>query len=197
MSPHGRNGNSTKSHLFSRSSAGLLRITKGEGVYVCARACIVSDEVAKAFKEPFAHGHTYGSHPVACAAGVAVLDYVKKHNLVQRSAELGEYLHERLRELYEHPAVGDVRGMGIFAGVEFVKEKGSKKPFPAEIGFSRRVLERCIENGLLVYPGTATVDGFLGDHIQVAPPLVVTREEIDEIVAILDASIVEAEGEIL
>jgi len=90
-----------------------------------------------------------------------------------------------------------VRGMGIFAGVEFVEEKGSKKPFPAEIGFSRRVLERCIENGLLVYPGTATVDGFLGDHIQVAPPLVVTRVEIDEIVAILDASIGEAEGEVL
>ena len=176
----------------------LIATAKGlSGGYMPLGACIVSDEVSEAFKEPFAHGHTYGSHPVACAAGVAVLDYVKKHKLVQRSAELGEYLHERLRELYEHPTVGDVRGMGIFAGVEFVKEKGSKKPFPAEIGFSCRVLERCIENGLLVYPGTATVDGFLGDHIQVAPPLVVTREEIDEIVAILDASIGEAEGEVL
>jgi hypothetical protein len=70
-------------------------------------------------------------------------------------------------------------------------------PRRARARFSRRVLERCIENGLLIYPGTATVDGFLGDHIQVAPPLVVTREEIDEIVAILDASIGEAEGEIL
>ena len=176
----------------------LIATAKGlSGGYMPLGACIVSDEVDEAFKEPFAHGHTYGSHPVACAAGAAVLDYVKKHNLVQRSAELGEYLHERLRELYEHPTVGDVRGMGIFAGVEFVEEKGSKKPFPAEIGFSRRVLERCIENGLLVYPGTATVDGFLGDHIQVAPPLVVTRVEIDEIVAILDASIGEAEGEVL
>ena len=176
----------------------LIATAKGfSGGYMPLGACIVSDRVAEAFNEPFAHGHTYGSHPVACAVGAAVLDYVVKHNLIQRSADLGEYLHERLRELYEHPTVGDVRGMGIFAGVEFVKEKDSKKPFPAEIGFSRRVLERCIENSLLVYPGTATVDGFLGDHIQVAPPLVVTREEIDEIVAILDASIDEAEGEVL
>jgi adenosylmethionine-8-amino-7-oxononanoate aminotransferase len=87
--------------------------------------------------------------------------------------------------------------MGLFAGVEFVKEKDSKRPFPAEVGFSNRVLERCIGNGLLVYPGTASVDGFLGDHIQVAPPLVVTRKEIDKIISILDRSIGEAEGGVL
>ena len=176
----------------------LIATAKGlSGGYIPLGACIVGDQVAEAFNEPFAHGHTYGSHPVACAVGAAVLDYVVKHNLVQRSAELGAYLHERLLELCEHPTVGDVRGMGIFAGIEFVEEKGSKKPFPAEVGFSRRVLDRCIGNGLLVYPGVATVDGFLGDHIQVAPPLVVTREEIDEIVTLLDRSIGEAEGEVL
>ena len=176
----------------------LIATAKGlSGGYIPLGACIVSDGVAEAFKEPFAHGHTYGSHPVACAAGAAVLDYVVKHNLVQRSADLGAYLHERLRELCKHPTVGDVRGIGIFAGIEFVEEKDSKKPFPAEVGFSRRLLERCIGNGLLVYPGVATVDGFLGDHIQVAPPLVVTRAEIDEIVTLLDRSIGEAEGEVL
>ncbi len=176
----------------------LIATAKGlSGGYMPLGACIVSDRIADAFNEPFAHGHTYGSHPVACAVGAAVLDYVVKHNLIQRSADLGEYLHERLHELYEHPTVGDVRGMGLFAGVEFVKEKDSKRPFPAEVGFSNRVLKRCMGNGLLVYPGTASVDGFLGDHIQVAPPLVVTREEIDEIVSILDRSIGEAERGVL
>ncbi len=164
--------------------------------YLPLGACIASEDVFEAFKEPFAHGHTYGSHPVACAAGSAVLDYVEKHHLVRRSAELGEHLHRGLRDLFDQKTVGDVRGMGLFAGIEFVKDKDSKEPFPADVGFSQRVLERCFENGLLVYPGVATVDGFRGDHIQVAPPLVVTREQVDEIVSLLDRSISQAEGEV-
>lgn len=165
--------------------------------YIPLGACITSEDVFDAFKGPFAHGHTYGSHPLACAIGSTVLEYVVKHNLVQRSAELGEYLHKGLGDLYDHPTVGDIRGMGLFAGIEFVKYKGSKEPFEADVGFSRRVLEHCFENGLLVYPGVATVDGFRGDHIQVAPPLVVSRAQIDEIVSLLDKSIGEAEGEVL
>ena len=87
--------------------------------------------------------------------------------------------------------------MGLFAGVEFVKDKEAKEPFPPEVGFSRRILERCINNGLLVYPGVASADGFRGDHIQVAPPLVVTRDQIDEMVRLLDKSIREAEEGVL
>jgi adenosylmethionine-8-amino-7-oxononanoate aminotransferase len=129
--------------------------------------------------------------------GSAVLSYVKKHKLVERSAELGEYLHKRLQELYDHPTVGDIRGMGIFAGLEFVKDKDTKKPFQADITYHRRVLDSCFEKGLLVYPGLATVDGFVGDHIQVAPPLVVSREQINDIVLILDEAIGEVEAEVL
>jgi adenosylmethionine-8-amino-7-oxononanoate aminotransferase len=165
--------------------------------YIPLGACIASDRVFEAFKGPFAHGHTYGSHPVACAVGSAVLDYIEKHDLVNRSAKMGEYLHKRLEELYDHTTVGDVRGMGLFAGVEFVKDKDSKEPFPAEVGFSHRVYEHCFSNGLLVYPGTATVDGVRGDHIQVGPPLVVTRDQIDDVVALLDRSIGEVEEEVL
>jgi len=165
--------------------------------YLPLGAVIASDKVLNAFQDPFAHGHTYGSHPVACAVGAAVIDYIEKHKLVQRSAEHGPYLLKRLETLEDHPSVGDVRGLGIFAGIEFVKNKGSKEPFPPEVGFNRRVLERCFGNGLLVYPGVATIDGVRGDHIQVAPPLVVTRSQIDEIVALLDRSIAEAEQEVL
>ncbi|MEE8355499.1 MAG: aminotransferase class III-fold pyridoxal phosphate-dependent enzyme, partial [Candidatus Bathyarchaeia archaeon] len=120
-----------------------------------------------------------------------------KHNLVERSAKLGEHLHKKLETLNEHPTVGDIRGKGIFAGIEFVKDKETKEPFPADVAFYSRVVERCFEKRLLVYPGVATVDGYVGDHIQVAPPLVVTREQIDEIVSLLDEAIGEAEGEVL
>lgn len=176
----------------------IIATAKGlAGGYIPLGACIASNEVFEAFEGPFAHGHTYGSHPVACAVGSAVLDYVKKHRLVKRSAELGEYLHKELRDLSDHRTVGDIRGMGLFAGVEFVKDKEAKEPFPPEVGFSRRILERCINNGLLVYPGVASADGFRGDHIQVAPPLVVTRDQIDEMVRLLDKSIREAEEGVL
>ncbi len=176
----------------------IIAAAKGlAGGYIPLGACIASDRVFEVFKGPFAHGHTYGSHPVACAVGSAVLDYTVKHKLVNRSAKLGEYLHKRLGELHAHPTVGDVRGMGLFAGVEFVRDKESKEPFSADIGFSHRVLERCYSNRLLVYPGVATVDGVRGDHIQIGPPLVVTRDQIDEIVSLLDRSIGEAEGEVL
>lgn len=176
----------------------IITAAKGlSGGYLPLGACIVSDGVAEAFKGPFAHGHTYGSHPVSCAVGAAVLEYTVKHKLVERSAKLGEHLHKRLQDLYDHPTVGDIRGKGIFAGIEFVKDKATKEPFPADVAFYGRVVERCFEKRLLVYPGVATVDGYVGDHIQVAPPLVVTREQIDEIVSLLDEAIGEAEGEVL
>ncbi len=176
----------------------VIATAKGlAGGYMPLGATIASDRVYDAFGEPFAHGHTYGSHPIACAAGAAVMDYVVKHRLVERSAELGEYFHGKLKALHDHPSVGDVRGMGIFAGVEFVKDKETKETFPPEIRFYSRVVDRCFENGLLVYPGVGTVDGVRGDHIQVAPPLIVTRDEIDEIVGLLDKSIGEVEAEVL
>lgn len=176
----------------------IITAAKGlSGGYMPLGACIVSDGVAEAFKGPFAHGHTYGSHPVSCAVGAAVLEYTVKHKLVERSAKLGEHLHKRLGILHDHPTVGDIRGKGLFAGIEFVKDKTTKEPFPADVAFYSRVVERCFQKRLLVYPGVATVDGYVGDHIQVAPPLVVTREQIDEIVSLLDEAIGEAEGEVL
>lgn len=176
----------------------IIATAKGlSGGYIPLGAVVASEMIHEAFVGPFAHGHTYGSHPVACAVGSAVIDYVEKHNLVQRSAELGPYMIKRLEELYDHPSVGDVRGLGVFAGVEFVMNKKTKEPFPPEKQFRRKVMDRCINNRLLVYPMGGNVDGVKGDLIQVAPPLVVTRTQIDEIIDILDRSIGEAEKEIL
>ena len=172
----------------------LIATAKGlSSGYIPLGAVIASDKVFESFKSPFAHGHTYGSHPVACAIGSAVVDYLQKHDLVQRSAELGAYLLKKLEGLRDHPSIGDVRGLGLFSGIEFVKDKGSREPYPPEVQFNQRVLNKCFEAGLLVYPGFGSVDGVRGDHIQVAPPFIVTRSQIDEIVEILEASIGEAE----
>jgi len=176
----------------------IIATAKGlAGGYMPLGATMASERVYEAFGEPFAHGHTYGSHPVACAAGAAVLEYTVKHRLVERSAENGKYLHRKLADLYDHPTVGNIRGMGVFAGIEFVKDKETKEPFDPELGYNGRVVDRCFLNGLLVYPGSGTVDGVKGDHIQVAPPLVVDREQIDEIAELLDRSIGEVEKETL
>lgn len=174
----------------------IIATAKGlAGGYLPLGATIASDRVYEAFGEPFAHGHTYGSHPVVCAAGAAVLEYTVKHRLVERSAENGKYLHRKLADLYDHPSVGNIRGMGVFAGIEFVKDKETKEPFDPKHRYNGRVVGRCFENGLLVYPGSGTVDGVRGDHIQVAPPLIVDKKQIDEIVALLDKSIGEVERE--
>jgi adenosylmethionine-8-amino-7-oxononanoate aminotransferase len=176
----------------------IIATAKGlAGGYLPLGATIASDEVYDAFEEPFAHGHTYGSHPVVCAAGAAVLEYTVKHRLVERSAENGKYLHRKLADLYDHPSVGNIRGMGVFAGIEFVKNKETKEPFDPKLRYNDRIVDRCFENGLLVYPGSGAVDGVRGDHIQVAPPLVVDKGQIDEIVALLDRSIGEVEKEAL
>ncbi len=161
--------------------------------YLPLGAVIASENVYKAFQTPFGHGFTYGSHPLACAVGASVIEYIEKHDLVSRSSRLGERLMKRLEELYEHSSVGDVRGKGLFAGIEFVKDKATKEPFNPEVRYSQRVLERCFANKLLLYSGSGSVDGTFGDHIQVAPPLIVTADQIDEIVGILDCSIGEIE----
>jgi adenosylmethionine-8-amino-7-oxononanoate aminotransferase len=176
----------------------IIATAKGlAGGYLPLGATIASDEVFEGFGEPFAHGHTYGSHPVVCAAGLAVLEYMEKHDLVENSRVVGEYFHKKLQPLFDHPSVGDIRGKGIFAGIEFVKNKETKEPFAPSIRFNSRVVEQCYQNGLLVYPGSGTVDGVRGDHIQVAPPLVAKNEEIDEIIALLDKSIAEVEANVL
>jgi adenosylmethionine-8-amino-7-oxononanoate aminotransferase len=175
-------------------------ITAAKGIasgYLPLGATIASDKVFEGFSGPFAHGHTYGNHPLCCAAGAACLDYIEKHKLVERSAELGPYLLKKLKALYDHPTVGDVRGLGIFAGIEFVKDKETKEPLPANARFNGRVFNSCMGRGLLIYPGSGSLDGSRGDHIQVGPPLVVKKSEIDEIVKLLDEGISEAESQVL
>lgn len=140
----------------------------------------------------FNHGGTFSHHAVGATAALATLRYLEEHDLVTAAAVRGEYLGRRLREaLADLPCVGDVRGVGMMWGVEFVADRGTKAPFPPEVAFARRVGDRAFEHGLIVYPGSGGIDGILGDHLMVAPPFVITEAEIDEVVSLLRRAILE------
>jgi adenosylmethionine-8-amino-7-oxononanoate aminotransferase len=138
----------------------------------------------------FVIGHTASGNPISCAAGVAVLRYIMEHDLVRNAADVGAYFLGRLRALQQrHEIVGDVRGLGLLVGIELVRERATKEPFPAAWQISKRVSEATLERGLVSYPLQGTVDGLEGDHLLYGPPLIITREQIDELVAILDESL--------
>ena len=161
--------------------------------------CVVTKEkIHQGIKEgngAFVHGHTYSQNPFSCAVALAVLDYIDEHDLVARSAKMGVHLLEKLEGLYRHSIVGDIRGLGLFAGVELVKNKKTKEPFDPKLKLNVLIGNRAFEKGLICYPGAGGADGVHGDHILLAPHFIITKEQIDELVAILDESIEEVARE--
>jgi adenosylmethionine-8-amino-7-oxononanoate aminotransferase len=142
----------------------------------------------------FLHGFTYNAHPVSLAAGYAVLKRIRSHRLVKAansgSAEnVAAKLQAALQRLWECEAVGDVRGIGLLWAVEFVADRKSKRPFAPEQSFSSRVAQASAKRGVMVYPMQGSVNGISGDHILVAPPAVITAEQIDWSVAQLREAI--------
>ncbi len=140
----------------------------------------------------FLHGFTYNAHPISVAAGRAVLRYLEGHRLVQAAETSEAKMRSALDGLRELKAVGDVRGIGLLWGVEFVADQKSKQPFPPEKNFSGRVGMAAAKRGLLVYPMQGCVDGVAGDHLLIAPPAVIDREQIDWAVGVLAEAIGEA-----
>jgi adenosylmethionine-8-amino-7-oxononanoate aminotransferase len=133
-------------------------------------------------KGPFAHGFTYSGHPTACAVGLRNLQILEEERLVERVAEKGAYLQQRLQEIRSHEIVGDVRGLGLLAGVEFVQDRKSKQLFDPSLGVARRVWLAAIESGVIFRP-------LGGDVIATSPPFVITEKQIDRLVDVLDAAI--------
>jgi len=131
----------------------------------------------------FMHAQTFSHHPVACAAGLAAVRYIKRHGLVERCAKLGDVLHRRLATLGALPHVGDVRGRGLVAGIEFVEDKVTRAPFPRAAKFAETFAEAALDAGLTVWPNVGHADGTNGDLAMVAPPFIVSEQEIEEIVS--------------
>jgi adenosylmethionine-8-amino-7-oxononanoate aminotransferase len=167
----------------------MVCLAKGaSGGYAPLGAVAVRERVYAAFfsgSGRFAHGFTFGGNPLAAAAGCAVINYILANNLVDRARERGRYLLEKLRSLQaEYPAIGDVRGLGLMTGVEFVADRRTKQPFPTSDGLTDKVVNTALGHGLMLYGAGACADGTAGDAVMIAPPLTVTEAEIDEIVGL-------------
>src|SRR5947209_6418320 len=158
-------------------------ILVGKGIasgYAPLGAALVSSRVVEAFERgsgAFIHGFTYQAHPVSAAAGNAVLDYLEAHKLFDRVNAAGQELRRALSPLQSHPNVGDVRGLGLLLGVEFVKNKATREPFLKEQNIAEKIREACLEEGVLTYPPQGCIDGLRGDHILFAPPFTISSEE--------------------
>lgn len=136
-------------------------------------------DAIKAGSGEFVHGFTYCQHPLSMAAGNAVLKYVKENGLIERSARMGALLNQKLKALMELDNVGEVRGLGLFCGVEIVEDKASRKPFAPEKKAAAKIGAECMKRGLVIYPGSGGADGIAGDHILVCPPFVIDEEGIE------------------
>lgn len=140
----------------------------------------------------FVIGHTSSSNPLSCATGLAVLRYVKENGLVENAASVGQYFLDNLAQLQSrHEMIGDTRGSGLLCGIEFVQNRVTRQPFPVTERVSKRISAATLARGLVSYPGTGTADGVSGDHMLYAPPLTISRDQIDELIDILDVSLVE------
>ena len=138
----------------------------------------------------FQHGHTYMGHPTACAAGLAVVGELAGQGLLQRVRELGNMLRRELESgLGQHPHVGDIRGRGMFLGIELVEDRSTKRPFAPDRRVSAAVGKAAFESGLICYAMGGTVDGVAGDHILLAPPFIMTDAQIDEVTGKLNQAL--------
>jgi adenosylmethionine-8-amino-7-oxononanoate aminotransferase len=176
----------------------LIACAKGiSGGYTPLGAVLVKPEIVGQVRGTggsFVIGHTAGGNPLSTAIGKAVLDYTVEHNLVENSELVGAYYREELEGLAEkHPIIGNVRGLGLMQGIEFVADRETKAPFPVEWNVSKQIHDAAFDRGLVTYALQGTVDGVVGDHMLCTPPLVVTPAQIDEMMAILDDSLSEVE----
>jgi len=175
-------------------------ILVGKGVasgYAPLGGVLVNDRVVETIERGsgvFLHGFTYNAHPVAAAAGVAVLDYIAENHLFERVDSAGRELRDALEPLAQLSVVGDIRGMGLLQGVEIVRNRESREPFPPDARIASRIAEDAMEAGVVTYPMQGSVDGRRGDHILLAPPFTISSQQIQMISTALGNALSELEN---
>jgi len=175
-------------------SPDLITIAKGLGAgYQPIGATLVADKIYQAFRQGsgvFLHGHTYMGHPLACAGALAVQKKIRDKGLLANVRRQGDRLIELLYERFgNHANVGDIRGRGLFIGVELVADRATKEPLDRKLNMHARVKAKAMQEGLICYPAGGTVDGQSGDHILLAPPFIVSDEELVELVKRLGTAV--------
>ncbi|KAM0557991.1 hypothetical protein ACHAPJ_005157 [Fusarium lateritium] len=167
----------------------LQTVAKGLGAgYMPVGALLVGNKVADTLTQgsgAFSHSQTYQGHPVACAAAYAVQTVMKEDNMLQNVREMGKVLGEKLKErLANHKHIGDIRGRGLYWGLEFVVDKESKEPFPLKEQIAGKLHKTGLgpDHGVSLIPATGNIDGVQGDMLIVSPPFTITKEEIEMLV---------------
>lgn len=177
----------------------LIALSKGFGAgYVPLGAMIARNDMVEAVLDAggFIHGYTYAGNPLACAAGLAVLDEIERQDLVGNAAAMGQALTDRLQSLLQrYPVIGDVRGKGLLLAFELMADRSTKAPLPTGLNAHARLVDIAYENGLIIY-SRRTRGGLSGDHFLVCPPMSVSEPQLDEIAEILDRSMAQFMAEI-
>ncbi|MGB5451410.1 MAG: aspartate aminotransferase family protein [Sedimenticolaceae bacterium] len=168
----------------------LLTIAKGlGGGYQAIGALLVSEKIFTTIRDGsgfFQHGHTYMGHPTACAAALAVQHAIRDEDLLTNVQLMGERLDAALRaRIGDNPHVGDIRGRGLFRGVELVADRHSKRPFDSALKINARVKKEAMSRGLMCYPMGGTIDGEHGDHVLLAPPFIIDATQVDAVADLL------------
>lgn len=160
------------------------------GAMLCSKAIFGTIQSGSGF---FQHGHTYLAHPVACAASLAVVTAILERGLIDHVNQMGEALQSALNQQFgQHPHIGNIRGRGLFLGLEIVEDRVKKKPFDASLGINKKLKKAAFEAGLICYPMGGTIDGRNGDHVLLAPPYIMQESQIDEIVSKLQVGLDQA-----
>jgi adenosylmethionine-8-amino-7-oxononanoate aminotransferase len=172
----------------------IITVAKGLGAgFQPIAAMMASERVVRAIEDGsglLAHGHTYMSHAVACAASLEVIRTIEEERLLEAVRARGAFLRQRLHGAFgQHPHIGDIRGRGLFQTVELVADRETKRPFDAGLRLAARIKATAQEMGLICYPSAGAVDGVNGDHVLLAPPFTVTEAELEEVVATLGRAI--------
>ncbi|MHC1761639.1 MAG: aspartate aminotransferase family protein [Negativicutes bacterium] len=195
MAGFGRTGS-----MFSIEDWGVVpdMICSAKGMsagYSPLGAVIAKEEIFNTFKKGsgvFVHGHTYGGNPLSAAVALSVISVLIKDKIVENSRTVGAYLLEQMHEkLLPFSFVGDVRGKGLLLGVEIVKDKATKEPFPVSMGMAEKLTVTLVKHGVIVYPGAGNADGENGDQFLLAPPLIISKAQVDELISAMVAGFAE------
>jgi adenosylmethionine-8-amino-7-oxononanoate aminotransferase len=171
----------------------IVALGKGMGAgYAPIAAALASERVIEpilAGTKVVMSGHTLSANPQSCAVSLAVLDYLEKNQIVSEVESKGDYLKNMLLNLKnQYSFIGDIRGKGLMLGIEFVEDIKTKAPFPREALVTQKIISHAKEKGLLVYPAGSGIDGVNGDSIIISPPLTITKNEIEELVSLMQAT---------
>lgn len=172
----------------------IAALGKGMGAgYAPIAAALVSDHVMEPIcsgSKVVMSGHTLSANPQSCAVSLAVIEYMEKKQLFKKVSKKSSYLFSQLHKLQrKFPLIGDIRGKGLLIGIEFVKDRKTKEPFPRDDSITVKAVKIAAKNGLLLYPAGAGDDGINGDGVIIAPPLTITLKEIDELIKRLTSTL--------